>query len=239
MKPGKSSRVLSVSRRIKGHAGTPCAIQHSAPRAPAADAARPVGAQWTDAGHAAARLLLASAGPPPGSSPRSAWSLGAAQAPAPAPPVDAARFTAFLAELKTEAVDRGISAAVAARALDGLTPLAGGGGTRPRPGRGRPQHRRLRAPAADPDHGAPGPRDGRRATRPILEKVGQAYGVQPRYLVAVWGIESNFGRFTGVRPDGAGPGDAGLRRPAAARSSATSCSTPCGSSSAATPRSTT
>ena len=34
----------------------------------------------------------------------------------------------------------------------------------------------------------------------LLEKVGQTYGVQPRYLVAVWGIESNFGRFTGVRP---------------------------------------
>ena len=34
----------------------------------------------------------------------------------------------------------------------------------------------------------------------MLEKVGKAYGVQPRYLVAVWGIESNFGRFTGVRP---------------------------------------
>ena len=36
--------------------------------------------------------------------------------------------------------------------------------------------------------------------RTVLEKVGTTYGVQPRYLVAVWGLESNFGRFTGVRP---------------------------------------
>ena len=127
--------------------------------------------------------------------------LGAAQAPAPppAPAVDEARFTAFLAELKTEAVDRGISAAVAARALDGLTPLP----VVVERDRGQAEavlsiddyvRRRLT------------PTTVRRARemaarhKAILQQVGKAYGVQPRYLVAVWGIESNFGRFTGVRP---------------------------------------
>jgi membrane-bound lytic murein transglycosylase B len=38
------------------------------------------------------------------------------------------------------------------------------------------------------------------ANRATLAKVGATYGVQPRYLVAVWGLESNFGAFTGVRP---------------------------------------
>ena len=36
-----------------------------------------------------------------------------------------------------------------------------------------------------------------RKHRDILEKVGAAYGVQPQYIVALWGIESNFGSNTG------------------------------------------
>lgn len=31
----------------------------------------------------------------------------------------------------------------------------------------------------------------------VLEKVGKQIGVQPRFLVALWGVESNFGTFTG------------------------------------------
>ena len=38
------------------------------------------------------------------------------------------------------------------------------------------------------------------AERATLRRVGSRYGVQPRFLVAVWGLESNFGRFSGVRP---------------------------------------
>jgi membrane-bound lytic murein transglycosylase B len=34
----------------------------------------------------------------------------------------------------------------------------------------------------------------------VLQKVSKKYGVSPRILVAVWGLESNFGRFAGVRP---------------------------------------
>ena len=36
--------------------------------------------------------------------------------------------------------------------------------------------------------------------RALLGRVGEKYGVNPRILVAVWGLESNFGRFAGVRP---------------------------------------
>ncbi len=43
-------------------------------------------------------------------------------------------------------------------------------------------------------------RERARAERQILRKVGDRYGVQPRFLVAIWGLESNFGRFSGVRP---------------------------------------
>ena len=36
--------------------------------------------------------------------------------------------------------------------------------------------------------------------RTLLQKISKKYGVSPRVLVAVWGLESNFGRFAGVRP---------------------------------------
>lgn len=36
--------------------------------------------------------------------------------------------------------------------------------------------------------------------RALLDDVEKKYGVQSRFLVAVWGLESNFGRFAGVRP---------------------------------------
>lgn len=33
--------------------------------------------------------------------------------------------------------------------------------------------------------------------RDLLEQIGHEYGVQPRFIVALWGIETNFGAFTG------------------------------------------
>ena len=33
--------------------------------------------------------------------------------------------------------------------------------------------------------------------RELLENIGKEYGVQPRFIVALWGIETNFGAFTG------------------------------------------
>jgi membrane-bound lytic murein transglycosylase B len=36
--------------------------------------------------------------------------------------------------------------------------------------------------------------------RALLEKVAERYRVAPGIIVAIWGIESNFGRFSGVRP---------------------------------------
>jgi len=33
--------------------------------------------------------------------------------------------------------------------------------------------------------------------RALLEKVGQAYGVQPRFILSFWGLETNYGTYTG------------------------------------------
>jgi peptidoglycan lytic transglycosylase B len=43
-------------------------------------------------------------------------------------------------------------------------------------------------------------RDKRRQQTATLTRVSEKYGVPPGILVAVWGLESNFGRFSGVRP---------------------------------------
>lgn len=36
--------------------------------------------------------------------------------------------------------------------------------------------------------------------RPLLDAVAEKYGVPARIIVSIWGVESNYGRFSGVRP---------------------------------------
>ena len=43
-------------------------------------------------------------------------------------------------------------------------------------------------------------RDAYERYRPLLQKVSEKYGVPSRIIAGVWGIESNFGGFSGVRP---------------------------------------
>src|SRR5215471_659755 len=40
-------------------------------------------------------------------------------------------------------------------------------------------------------------RERLRENRPLLEQVSRRYGVQPRFIVALWGIESNYGKRSG------------------------------------------
>src|SRR5581483_7882253 len=43
-------------------------------------------------------------------------------------------------------------------------------------------------------------RDAFARHRELLEEVGDAYAVPARIIAAIWGVESNYGRFSGVRP---------------------------------------
>ena len=125
---------------------------------------------------------------------------GSSPVAAPAPvAIDAAAFSTFLEEVRQEALKRGISKATVDAAL---------GGVQPEPTaleRDRQQaeftldlqaylRRRLtkdtlkQARKVWHEHHA------------LAARVGKAYGVEPRMLVSVWGLESNFGRFSGVRP---------------------------------------
>jgi membrane-bound lytic murein transglycosylase B len=45
-----------------------------------------------------------------------------------------------------------------------------------------------------------GGRDAFTTHRALLEQIRERYGVPPRIVVAIWGMESNYGRFSGVRP---------------------------------------
>ncbi len=109
-------------------------------------------------------------------------------------------FDEWLEGVRAEAIARGIDAELVRRALDGLTA--------PEPSvleRDQTQAefvltldrylaRRL-TPAMV--------RRGRQLAathRSLLARVGAAYEVQPRVVVAIWGLESNYGRFSGVRP---------------------------------------
>lgn len=108
-------------------------------------------------------------------------------------------FPEWLAAFREEALAHGLAAATVDAALTGLEPLA------VVVERDRSQaetvlsieryvERRLTRPFVRTA------RQRMREQRAILKRVGDRYKVQPRFIVAIWGLESNFGRFSGVRP---------------------------------------
>ena len=123
-----------------------------------------------------------------------------AQVVAPAPP-DIARleFPAFVSQLRAQALATGVSEATVDAALTGLEPLA------VVVERDRTQaetvltidqylERRLTRRFVRTA------REQAAAHRELLTQVSEKYGLPSSLLVAVWGMESNFGRFTGTRP---------------------------------------
>jgi membrane-bound lytic murein transglycosylase B len=117
---------------------------------------------------------------------------------APIPP-DRPPFDVWLAEVRAEAGARGIRPEVVAAALTGIAPVE------QVLERDRTQaeftldlesylNRRLTGATV---------RTAQQMYtrhRTLLRRVGETYGVDPRILVSVWGLESNFGKFPGVRP---------------------------------------
>ena len=115
---------------------------------------------------------------------------------APLPPP----FPEWLASVREEAAARGIRPEILEQALDGVEPVAH------ILDRDRSQAEFTldlgRLSEAPPYDVTPSTRRSRCTPchRALLGRVGEKYGVNPRILVAVWGLESNFGRFAGVRP---------------------------------------
>ena len=105
-------------------------------------------------------------------------------------------FDSWLAGLKQEAIGRGIRSETVESALSGIRPLSEVIErdrsqreftlTFTRYMRGAVTEGRVeKAQRLLEEH------------RPLLEKVAAEYGVQPRFLVSFWGLESNFGQHTG------------------------------------------
>jgi membrane-bound lytic murein transglycosylase B len=108
-------------------------------------------------------------------------------------------FEAFIARVREDAIGRGISEETASAALDALTPLEV-----------VVQRDRAQAEFVETVDQYIArrltPRFVRTARtqvdthRVLLQRIESRYGVPGAVLVAVWGLESNFGRFSGVRP---------------------------------------
>ena len=108
----------------------------------------------------------------------------------------AREFTDWLAELRREALARGISEGTLDAALDGVQPI-------PRIielDRRQPEFTQTFREYLGRRVTDAVVRRGHRLlaeNRALLERVRARFGVQPRFLVALWGIETNFGRVTG------------------------------------------
>jgi membrane-bound lytic murein transglycosylase B len=108
-------------------------------------------------------------------------------------------FATWLEGLRTEALSRGIRDDVVREALDGLEPLpivVERDRTQAEFTLSLDTYLKQRVTRAMV-------RTGRRSLarhRALLRRVEAAYGVDPATVVSIWGLESNFGRFVGVRP---------------------------------------
>ncbi len=108
-------------------------------------------------------------------------------------------FARFLAELRREARAMGISERVLARALDGLDPLERVLELDRRQPEGRLAFRTYRRRVLTPERIEAG-RERLARHRRLLATVRRRYGVPESVIVALWGIETNYGRFTGGFP---------------------------------------
>jgi membrane-bound lytic murein transglycosylase B len=110
-----------------------------------------------------------------------------------------ASFDGWLAQFRQEAAAEGISAATLDKALDGVQPIPRVIELDRRQPEGRLTFREYNQRVLSPTRVERG-RHLLREHRALLERVAAEYGVQPRFIVALWGIESTYGTFTGEYP---------------------------------------
>src|SRR6185436_14427568 len=127
-----------------------------------------------------------------------------AQVAVPAPaaaPVEEARpeFSEFVAKLKEQALTQGVTPATVEAALTNLEPLevvVERDRSQPEVELTIDQYVSRRLTRSFVRTAA----DKQREHRADLAAIAKKYGVSTSVLVAIWGMESNFGRFTGTRP---------------------------------------
>ena len=108
-------------------------------------------------------------------------------------------FEVWLAQFRQQAAAEGISAATLDRAFDGVQPIPEVIERDRRQPEGRLTFRDYNRRVLSPTRIARG-RELMEQHHEVLDRVAADYGVQPRFIVALWGIESNYGSFTGEFP---------------------------------------
>ncbi|MGY3569229.1 lytic murein transglycosylase [Vibrio paucivorans] len=105
-------------------------------------------------------------------------------------------FEQYVEGMKQEALNNGISQQIVDKAFENVT-------FKPRAvtaDRNQPEKKLTLdeyIPRAVPDWKVKQARDLYKKHYAELSRIGEEYGVQPRFIVALWGVESNFGKFTG------------------------------------------
>jgi membrane-bound lytic murein transglycosylase B len=125
---------------------------------------------------------------------RAGMQAGAQDIPPPPPP-----FDEWLGDLTREARDRGFSDALVEQTLAGLEPLqrvvdSDRSQAELNPGFNRYSSTRLTGAMVKRG------RDLAREHRALLSRVERDFGVQRRFLLAIWGLETRYGRVTGNTP---------------------------------------
>ena len=106
-------------------------------------------------------------------------------------------FTSWLAGLREEALGRGIRAETLDKAFADVKPIA----RVVELDRRQPEFTLGFQEYLDrvvPDSRVERGRRNLKGNRALLDKVARKYGVQPRFIVALWGIETDFGRHAGA-----------------------------------------
>ncbi|NRA69535.1 MAG: lytic murein transglycosylase [Gammaproteobacteria bacterium] len=105
-------------------------------------------------------------------------------------------FEQWLVELRIEAKEKGISNTIVDTALTGITPYP----KAIKSDRAQPEFKRTfvnySTKRLSPWRLSTGLKK-KKEHRALLNKVAKAYGVQPRFILAFWGLETNYGTYTG------------------------------------------
>lgn len=105
-------------------------------------------------------------------------------------------FEDYVINLKKEAIEKGISKVIVDDAFKNVEFLH----RSVKSDKGQPEFKLTLdeyIPRAVPDWKIKQARDMYQKHYHLLHEIGKKYGVQPRFIVALWGIETNFGRLTG------------------------------------------
>jgi len=105
-------------------------------------------------------------------------------------------FEQYVTELKVEAIELGIDPTVVNSAFTDVQFLQ----RSVKSDKAQPEFKLTLdtyIPRAVPDWKIEQARAAYKKHYHLLHKIGKEYGVQPRFIVALWGIETNFGRLTG------------------------------------------